>query len=806
MNLQKNLRQHSPNLHRCLLALAIAVGLTANAHALDWPNWRGPNHDGISKETAWTVEKLHKDAKPAWQISLGAGFASMTTSNGRLYAMGNMDDNDIIYCLNPDTGAEIWRHPYPCPVLAKQHEGGPCATPTVDGDRVYTFSKQGDAICLDAATGKVIWHKKLAAELGLEPPRWHFAGSPLALGKMVILNAGTAGIALDKKDGSVIWQSGQEPGGYATPAPYQTKTRQCVAMFIKDKVVGLAADSGKRIWEYPWQTNYDVNAATPIISGDKVFVSSGYSKGCALLQIVDGKVTEIWRNQNMRNQMNSSVLWGDHLYGFDDTEVKCLDIKDGQVKWSQGGLGKGSLMVADDKLIILSEQGKLVIAEASPARYKELAGVQILSGRCWTVPVFSNGRIYARNAAGDLVCMDVTAKTKAKSARIDWPQWHGRNRDGRSPEKGLLKKWPESGPELLWSVEGLGQGYATVSIADGLLYTTGMADKKGLLFAYDLAGNPKWKIEYGPEWTGGLPGVRSTPTINDGKIYLVSGKGLVSCHDAKTGDPIWSVDMMDKFKAKVNRWGIAESPLIDGDNVICTPGGDESSVVALNKHTGQIVWASKSIGQSSTYCSPLLIERGPKRIIATMLAQSLIGVDAANGDILWQEEFANFRGISPITPVYQDGGIYVTTGYDGASAMYELSQDGTRIKKKWDDDALDCHHGGVVMVDGYIYGANWKDNSGGNWDCLEWDTGKVMYETKWLGKGSITFADGMLYCYEEKNGTVGLIKATPEAFEIVSSFEVPKGAKEHWAHPVICDGRLYIRHGDALMAYNIKAL
>ncbi len=186
-----------------------------------------------------------------------------------------------------------------------------------------------------------------------------------------------------------------------------------------------------------------------------------------------------------------------------------------------------------------------------------------------------------------------------------------------------------------------------------------------------------------------------------------------------------------------------------------------------------------------------------------MLENSLVGLEAETGKIMWSDKFGK-KGINPVTPVYLNGCIYTTSGYDDGSVMYELSADGSKITKKWTDEVLDNHHGGVVVVDGYIYGANWKGNPNGDWICLDWETGKVMYETEWIGKGSITYADAMLYCYEEKQGTVGLVKATPEKFEIISSFKVPMGTEEHWAHPVILDGILYIRHGDTLMAYDIK--
>lgn len=513
----------------------------------------------------------------------------------------------------------------------------------------------------------------------------------------------------------------------------------------------------------------------------------------------------------MRNKMNGSVLWEGHIYGVDEGgELRCLDFETGKLLWAQEGFGMGSLMIADGKLIVMAENGKLVIAEAIAAGYKVISEAQILSPRCWSVPVLANGRIYVRNAKGDLVCLDVSSNSQTVASGSNWAQWRGPNRDGKSTEKGLLKKWPKQGPKLLWSVEGLGAGFSTVSIADGLIYTTGTKDGEGILFAYDLQGNPKWQESYGPEWTKSHPSARSTPTVDQGHVYVISGKGAVACFDAKTGEKQWVVDAFNNFKGKYAMWGFAESPLIVEDLVICTPGGETATMVALDKKTGETVWASKSIGETSSYCSPILIKRGNRNLITTMTQGSIVGVDAADGEILWQYDCKLYQGraraVNPNTPIYHDGYIYVTSGYDMGGAKLKLSEDGSSVvSQEWQDSTLDSHHGGVVLVDGYIYGTNWRGNPSGNWVCLDWETGKVMYETEWIGKGSIAYADGMLYCYEEKQGTVGLVKATPEKFDIISSFKVPKGTGNHWAHPVICDGRLYIRHGDALMVYDIRA-
>ena len=396
-----------------VLGLSMSVIFCSTARAADWPNYRGPNSDGISSETGWSASWPESGPKVLWKYSLGTGFASMAISNGKVYATGNIDDNDFLYCLDAATGREIWKTSYPCPLYKKNHEGGPCATPTIDGNAVYTFSKDGDAIRFNASTGEIVWHKKLNKELGLKHPTWYFSASPFIVGELVIYNTGTYGTALKKADGSLAWQSGKGACGYSTAVPYEIAGQKGLVMAVCKEFVGLNPATGKVMWKFPWKTSYDINAADAIIAGDTIFISSGYNKGCALLKINGGDVTKLWQNKNMRNQINCSVLFEGHIYGFDGQvggggKLTCLDLATGEKKWSQGGMGTGSLMIADGKLIILGERGKLVIAEASTAGYKELASAEILTGKCWTVPVLSNGRIYARNAAGQLVCVDVS--------------------------------------------------------------------------------------------------------------------------------------------------------------------------------------------------------------------------------------------------------------------------------------------------------------------------------------------------------------------------------------------------------------
>ena len=384
----------------------------------------------------------------------------------------------------------------------------------------------------------------------------------------------------------------------------------------------------------------------------------------------------------------------------------------------------------------------------------------------------------------------------------DWPQFRGPNRDGTSSETGLLKQWPEGGPRELWSYEKLGAGFSSVAVADGRVYVCGMIGGQGHLFAFDLDGNLKYDVAYGPEWTksGNYPGTRTTPTLDGDRLYIMSGQGRIACYKAATGERLWAVDTPEKFNGKNIRWGIAESVLIDGENAICTPGGKDATVVALNKMTGETIWTSKGLSQLSAYCSPVLIERGPTRLILTLVEKSVVGVDAGTGKVYWTIPHEVSYDIQAVSPACENGIMCVTNGYRRGTHAFALSPDGTSVEKKWSEKSLDVHHGGVVLVGGNLHGASTR----GQWICLELATGNVKFSDKLVGKGSVIYVDGMLYAYGEK-GQVGLVKINPDGYELAGSFRVRKGSKEHWAHPTISDGRLYLRHGEALMAYDIKA-
>ena len=390
--------------------VAVLSLIAFTAFAEDWPNWRGPDHNGISKETGWSTKWPAEGPKKLWRAEVGIGFASFAVSQGRAYTSGNANDTDTVFCFDANSGKELWKHSYAAKLDPKYYEGGPSATPTVDGERVYMFSKRGVLHCLDAAKGTVVWSKDLAAELKANMPTWGFASSVLIEGDLALLNVGSLGAAFDKKSGKTVWSSGPEESGYATPVPFGGGSARAVMLAVKQHVVAVTAKDGKELWRFPWKTTYDVNAADPILAGSQVFISSGYNHGGGVFDVSTKPPTRRWENKNMRNHMNSCVVWKDHIYGVDDGQLRCLGFATGEVKWTDKVSGKGSLMLADGKLIVLSEKGTLLVAEASPDGFKPIARTQALGGKCWTAPVLANGKIYCRNAAGAVVCLDVSGK------------------------------------------------------------------------------------------------------------------------------------------------------------------------------------------------------------------------------------------------------------------------------------------------------------------------------------------------------------------------------------------------------------
>ena len=390
----------------CAVGPARVMGQSAEVGG-DWPQWRGPNRDGVSAETEWLAQWPAEGPKRLWAASVGTGCAGVAVVDGRLYTSGNDRDTETVYCLDAETGDKIWAYDFKCALDPRQFEGGPAATPAIDGKRVFSLSRQGDIHCLDATSGEKLWARKAQRDLGAAKPTWGFSGSPLLLGDRVIFNAGVT-VAFNKTDGSVAWKTDNRGAAYSSPVAFKNKGGETLlAIFNRPGLDVLRAEDGKRVAKAKWPTSYDVNAATPIVFGELIFISSGYNAGAALLRLKGGRLDQIWRNRVMRNHFSSSVLWEGHLYGFDESRLRCVRFSTGRERWTEGGLGKGTLLAAGGKLIILSEGGELVIAEASPEGFRELARRQVLGGACWVAPVLSGGRLYVKNNNGRLLAFDL---------------------------------------------------------------------------------------------------------------------------------------------------------------------------------------------------------------------------------------------------------------------------------------------------------------------------------------------------------------------------------------------------------------
>ncbi|OGV72903.1 MAG: hypothetical protein A3K19_15110 [Lentisphaerae bacterium RIFOXYB12_FULL_65_16] len=390
---------------------ALGQAATPKARAPDWSGWRGPNGTGVTADSNWSPAKLNGKAEVVWRANVGDGYSAISVSGKNVFTMGNRDGNDVVCCLSGGSGEEVWTHSYPC---APGSYPGPRATPVIDDGRVYAFSREGQLFCLEVDTGKVVWQKHCARDLKAGAPQWGFASSPVIAGELVLVNAGDHGAAFNRKTGSVVWASDGGIGNYSSAVLFSPGDKNQVAFFGKTDIQAMDLATGKKLWSFPWQTSYDVMAADPIVSGNRMFISSGYKKGGVMLDFAKGSPQEVWTAPNMGTQFSSCVLFEKHLYGIDGNAgsgaLRCLDFDSGKEKWSQN-VGFGSLIIADGKLIVLNEAGRLFVAEASPTGYKELAHCEALpakGAKCWTSPVLCKGRLFLRNSKGDVVSIDVS--------------------------------------------------------------------------------------------------------------------------------------------------------------------------------------------------------------------------------------------------------------------------------------------------------------------------------------------------------------------------------------------------------------
>jgi len=398
------------------------------------------------------------------------------------------------------------------------------------------------------------------------------------------------------------------------------------------------------------------------------------------------------------------------------------------------------------------------------------------------------------------------------SAGISYSQsygWRGPGRSGNYNETGLLKSWPSAGPSLMWEATGTGTGYSSATVTGDAVYITGRKSGKDVLTSFSQEGEKNWEVPYGNASESNFPDSRCTPTYSNGKIFVISGKGDMVCV-GKDGKIIWSVNYYPKYNSKEPQFGISESPLVVNNYVIAAPGGDKAAMVAFNVGNGGMAWETPSINDGTQYVNPLLIENGTQKIIVTLTERNIIAVNSVNGKLLWKfnYEAQNAEATGDRnhvnTPIYRDGFILAANGYGQVAVKIKINPEGSEPAVVWKNTDLNPHVGGMVLLDNFIYSSTHDTNSKGRWICVDWITGKTMWITDWHNKGSVISADGMLYFYEEKSGYLGLVKPNSQKLEVVSNFRITKGTGPYWAHPVIDNGRLFVRHGDYLAVYSIK--
>lgn len=402
------------------------------------------------------------------------------------------------------------------------------------------------------------------------------------------------------------------------------------------------------------------------------------------------------------------------------------------------------------------------------------------------------------------VCTLLTCAAAAE----DWPQWRGPNRGGVSKETGLLKAWPADGPQRLWVFRDAGVGYAGFAVVGDTLYTMGERGEVEHLIAVNVAdGSEKWATKMGGHFTyrNWGDGPRGTPTVDGEHVYALGANGGLVCAKASDGKIVWRTTM-SKFGGETPKWGYAESVLVDGDQLVCTPGGRQGAILALNKKTGAPIWQSKEFTEPAEYSSIIIAEHNGARQYIQLTMKKAAGVDARSGRVLWTHDWPGRTAVIP-TPIFHDGHVFLTSGYGVGCELIEIGR-GNNVRSIYKNKDLDDHHGGVVLVDGHVYG---HGNTGG-WICQAFKTGEIKWsEKRTLGKGCVTYADGRLYCLSERDGTVALIEASPQGWNEHGRFRLDPQTRQRapsgaiWSHPTVANGRLYLRDQELLSCYDIKA-
>ncbi len=825
------------------LVVSVIAGMTAASRA-DWPQWLGPNRDGISVEPARAP--LAQTPQPLWTTSVGVGVSSFVVSDGRALTMGHVRGpqnrgTDTVYCLDADTGKVIWTHAYDCLSCRSQDVRfyGPRATPTIDGERVFTLSLEGHLFCFEGHSGKILWSKNLPADLGGRIPVYGYCCSPLVYGDRLVLelNAKDASyVALDKSTGDTIWRLAGGDVTCGSPVLTQIDGTDCVVFMGGSAVVGVDAQTGSQLWRHPtWGHAW----MGPVVSGNNLFVAhASLPRGCGLIRIEAGKPRVVWEDRARKFQTLhcNSVIWRGHIYGFDNTgtdyqgkdsrksSLKCLDLDTGEVKWTQRGMGWGNLVVHDEKLIILRETGEIVVARASPERYEELVRAVVLGGQSWTVPAIVEGSLYCRNNAGDAVCLQLfgasqdsarpttLAKgpaeppTKHKPAtaaaqvalrrpqataipsagRDEWPRFRGPDGLGIAFHKGGT-----SPKEIIWKSPVPLDGESSPIIWGNRVFLTGAGQGKTEIYCFGGEfGTLLWQSEVtvpdgqDTREAGEILLAAATPVTDGNCVYAIFGNGDVACLDSQ-GEVKWSRNLgvpEDDYghATSLDMW---ENLLLIQLDQGQTEDG-KSALLALDSDTGRTVWETARAVPCS-WGTPIPIDVAGQPQLITCAEPWVIAYVPTTGQEIWRADCLSGQ-IVP-SPIHANGLVYVVSP-DGKLAAIRPDGRGdvTKTRLVWTAD------GALPSICSPVCNGEllWLLDTGGIVTCCDARTGEKLWE-KDLGasfQASPTVEGDSLYLLSD-GGTLFLLGASRQ-YEPVGRIELGESCQ---ASPAFRHGRMYIR-------------
>ena len=831
---------------------AIAVNKTDPAPKLTggfWPQWRGSNRDNVSPDTgllqAWPV-----GGPPLiWRVQgLGEGVAPVSIADGRIFSTSLYETTDYVRALNEETGEPLWSA-----VLGPNHLQNRLMrwltqrSPTVDGERVYGMSLLGELVCLQAHDGQEVWRKNYETDFAGKRGGIGYADCPLVEGDKLICTPGgseASVVALDKLTGAVLWKCAVADIGRATYANGVTATiagqRQFVVCLEKG-LLGLSVDDGKLLWRHNGSVAFN-QTHTPIVRDNLIMCFSAQT-GFKLLEVThDNKLFSVKLLSDtgtgpFAGLQDDSVLLGDRLYDCANGIFSCLDAKAGSSFWRNRLIPFGwAMSYADDRFYFHSTDGGVHLVEAGLTE-PVVKGTFVLpdhqSALGTTRPVVTGRRLYVRED-DQLFCYDVrenlpaqkpeprtiqlqkpTTSTPVLSLKNErdtkpmggyWPQWRGPNRDNVSPETGLLKAWPAGGPPLRWRVDGIGEGIASVSIAEGRIYTLGYFEGGEFLTALDQrTGQRVWATRVGPRvnenflmrWLS-----QRTPTLDGDRIYAITSGGRLVCLQAANGQELWSKSYPDDFGATRPGWGFCDYPLIDGNRLICTPGGPQASLVALDKRTGQEIWRSTvPDGGQSAFAALIATEVSGVRQYVAFLGRALVGVRASDGRPLWRYEKLSNGTANSHTPIARDDLILTSNGYGTGLALIKLVPKGEEFEvqeqysNRQSPDAF--QDSGLILGDHFFMGFPLQ--------CLDWKTGERIWANR-LGNGklAITAAENCLYV-RTSDGELILADAALTEYHERGRFTIPDPVKGIGAtYPIIAGGRLFLRDDNKLLCYDIR--